>query len=139
MIVSTHPRTRKRLEGLTGDLDLPGISFMEPFGFHDYNNLQMNAKAVLSDTGTISEESSILGFPAITLREAIERPEALDEGAMMMTGLDAKNLLECLHLLLKTPDVSRLPAGYEVTNVAERVVRFILSTAPRHKAWAGLR
>ena len=88
MVVSTHPRTRKRLAELPGSSVVDGIDFMEPFGFLDYNRLQLVATCVLSDSGTISEESAILGFPAITLRESIERPEALDAGSIVMTGLD---------------------------------------------------
>ena len=80
MYVSTHPRTRKRLEALPGWAAPDGIIFHEPFGFHDYNRLQLGAACVLSDSGTIAEESTILGFPAITLRDSIERPEALDTG-----------------------------------------------------------
>ena len=95
VLVSTHPRTRKRLEalGVRHERD-DRIRFMEPFGFHDYNQLQLEAACVLSDCGTISEESSILGFPAVTLRDSIERPEALDTGAIMMTGLD-EHVLPC--------------------------------------------
>ena len=87
VIVSTHPRTRKRLEAI-GHEETPGIRFLEPFGFHDYNHLQLAAACVLSDSGTIAEESAILGFPAVTLRDSIERPEALDTGSILMSGLD---------------------------------------------------
>ena len=87
VFVSTHPRTRKRLEALPDWSEPEGIIFSEPLGFHDYNKLQLSAACVLSDSGTIAEESSILGFPAVTLRDSIERPEALDTGGIMMTGL----------------------------------------------------
>ena len=88
VVVSTHPRTRKRVEALAADIGAAEIRWMEPFGFHDYNRLQLGAACVLSDSGTIAEEASILGFPAVTLRDSIERPEALDAGSIMMTGLD---------------------------------------------------
>jgi UDP-N-acetylglucosamine 2-epimerase (non-hydrolysing) len=140
IVVSTHPRTRKRLESLEGDLDLSGIDFMEPFGFHDYNKLQLEAACVLSDSGTISEESSILGFPAITLRDSIERPEALDSGSIIMTGLDVDDVVRGVALAIADgPVTSSHPAGYEVNDTSNRVVRFIASTAGRHHAWAGIR
>ena len=142
MVVSTHPRTRKRLADLPGSTAIEGIDFMEPFGFLDYNSLQMGATCVLSDSGTISEESAILGFPAITLREAIERPEALDAGSIVMTGLDEDDVLAAVSEVTREPPSAgkrALPAGYEVTNTAERTCRFILSTARRHALWAGIR
>lgn len=141
IVISTHPRTRKRLESLGDWTGHDGLRFMQPFGFHDYNRLQIGAKAVLSDSGTIAEESSILGFPAITLRDSIERPEALDAGAILMTGLDADNVLEALRTVLSlTAREGRvLPAGYEVSDVSARTVSFIISAAKRHSAWAGLR
>lgn len=137
VIVSTHPRTKKRLVGLarqTGD----EIRWLEPFGFHDYNKLQMNARCVLSDSGTISEESSILGFPAITMRDSIERPEALDSGSIIMTGLNAGDVVAAVRMAIESGS-SSLPKGYEVDDTSMRVVRFIQSTARRHHAWAGIR
>ncbi|WP_110239764.1 non-hydrolyzing UDP-N-acetylglucosamine 2-epimerase [Nocardioides gilvus] len=140
VVVSTHPRTRKRLEALQSDLDLTGIDFMEPFGFHDYNKLQMEAACVLSDSGTISEESSILGFPAITLRDSIERPEALDSGSIIMTGLNVDDVVRGVGIAVADgPVVSSHPAGYEINDTSNRVVRFISSTAGRHHQWAGIR
>ncbi len=137
VVVSTHPRTRKRLEALNSDLDLSGIDFMEPFGFHDYNKLQLEAACVLSDSGTISEESSILGFPAITLRDSIERPEALDSGSIIMTGLNSKDVVTALGLLGSLP-APQAPSAYEIRDTSARVVRFIVSTANRHAGWAAL-
>jgi UDP-N-acetyl-L-fucosamine synthase len=139
IVVSTHPRTRQRLEGLdasvTGD-----VRWLEPFGFHDYNRLQLSSACVLSDSGTISEESAILGFPAVTLRDSIERPEALDTGSIMMTGLDADDVERTVAVAIADGAVTTsIPAGYEVTDTSNRVVRFILSTASRHHAWAGIR
>lgn len=139
VIVSTHPRTRKRLEAL-GEQAEGDIRWLAPFGFHDYNKLQIKAACVLSDSGTISEESSILGFPAVTLRDSIERPEALDTGSIIMTGLDPQNVLDAVAVArIDGAVTSSVPAGYEVTDTSNRVVRFLLSTASRHHAWAGIR
>jgi UDP-N-acetylglucosamine 2-epimerase len=139
ILVSTHPRTRKRMDELS--LDLSGdIRLHEPFGFHDYNRLQLGARCVLSDSGTVAEESSILGFPAITLRESIERPEALDAGAIVMTGLDAGDVVAAVEMqMARNAEPRMVPAGYEVEDTSARVVRFILSTAGRYRDWAGLR
>jgi UDP-N-acetyl-L-fucosamine synthase len=142
VVVSTHPRTRKRLEELQGFTSVDGLEFMEPFGFHDYNRLQTQAACVLSDSGTISEESTILGFSAVTLRDSIERPEALDTGALVMTGLNKTDVvMACTEVMRDFVPVApeRLPPGYEVLNTAERTNRFILSTAHRHRQWAGIR
>ena len=138
VIVSTHPRTRKRLEALQVERE-GDIRWMEPFGFHDYNHLQMHAACVLSDSGTISEESSILGFPAITLRDSIERPEALDAGSIIMTGLDADDVEIAVDMAMQAGAPTSVPAGYEIEDTSNRVVRFIVSTASRHHAWAGIR
>jgi UDP-N-acetylglucosamine 2-epimerase (non-hydrolysing) len=142
-LVSTHPRTRKRLNALASDISLDRLGFHEPFGFHDYNKLQLNAACVLSDSGTVAEESAILGFPALTLRESIERPEALDAGGLVMTGLHAGDVVEAIRLLRSEPDARRapreIPAEYQIANTSERAVRFIMSTARRHAGWAGIR
>jgi UDP-N-acetylglucosamine 2-epimerase (non-hydrolysing) len=142
--VSTHPRTRKRLEALPAWTEPEGIVFHEPFGFHDFNRLQLSAACVLSDSGTIAEESTILGFPAITLRDSIERPEALDTGAIVMTDLDAHDVVEAVAVAMKArrPEhgVSTVtPGDYLIDNTSVRAVNFIMSTARRHAAWAGLR
>ena len=139
VVVSTHPRTRKRLESI--DARARGdVRWLEPFGFHDYNHLQLRAACVLSDSGTIAEESSMLGFPAVTLRDSIERPEALDTGSIMMTGLDPDDVERAVRIAVEDGAVtSSLPAGYEVRDTSNRVVRFIASTASRHHHWAGIR
>jgi UDP-N-acetylglucosamine 2-epimerase len=144
IMVSTHPRTRKQLESISGYKDTKGVVFHEPFGFIDYNKLQLNAKCVLSDSGTISEESIILGFPAVTIRDSMERPEALEFGGIVMTGLKAENVIAGIRSVTEDEDHSKgksaqLPAGYEVTDCSTRVVRFMLSTVSRHHEWAGIR
>ena len=145
LMVSTHPRTRKQLEAIPGYEDIKGVTFHEPFGFLDYNKLQMNAKCVISDSGTVSEESSILGFPAITIRDSIERPEALEFGGIVMTGLKSENVLSGINEALgssrkeDTNPQSSYPQGYEVIDCANRVVKFMLSTISRHHDWAGIR
>jgi UDP-N-acetylglucosamine 2-epimerase len=136
ILVSTHPRTRKRLDALGRTLD--GVTFHPPLGFLDYNKLQLNAACVLSDSGTIAEESSLLGFPAVTLRDAIERPEALDTGAITMTGLDPDNVIEAVNLALRREPIV-IPDDYQIANTSQRVVDFIVSTVRRHKQWSGLR
>ncbi len=139
IVVSTHPRTRKRLESLGRTVE-GDVRWLKPFGFHDYNMLQLASKCVLSDSGTIAEESSILGFPAITLRDSIERPEALDAGAILMTGLDVQDVLANIQSAIEDVGVPpSLPAGYEIADTSRRVVNFILSTARRAHDWAGIR
>ena len=144
IFVSTHPRTRKRLTALADWSEPEGVTFSEPLGFHDYNKLQISAACCLSDSGTIAEESSILGFPAITLRDSIERPEALDTGAIIMTGLQPKDVVAAVQLAMDSnyerAGTSKItPEDYLIDNTSERAVKFILSTAHRHSSWAGIR
>jgi UDP-N-acetylglucosamine 2-epimerase (non-hydrolysing) len=127
ILVSTHPRTRKRIDAI-GLQFHPLVRLLKPFGFLDYNALQLNAHAVLSDSGSISEESAILGFPAINLREAHERPEAMENAVVMMTGLAPGRVLQALDLLAQQSR-PRLPDDYAVPDVSEKVVRIILSYA----------
>ena len=139
MIVSTHPRTAKRLEKLKVKLS-EEIRFCEPFGFLDYVHLQTRAFCVLSDSGTIFEESSIMGFPAVVIRDSTERPEAIDTGACVQTGLEPDVVLSGIEMVTTDRAINReqrLPYDYSHTNVAERVVRHICGQARiiKKKVW----
>ena len=131
VIVSTHPRTRKKLENIGFANSNPMIEFMKPFGFMEYVKLQQNAFCVISDSGTITEESSILRFPAITIRQAHERPEGMDECTLIMSGLSAERVLDAIDLVTsqykENREVIRPIPDYAADNVSKKVVRIILS------------
>ncbi|MEP1947650.1 MAG: UDP-N-acetylglucosamine 2-epimerase, partial [Lentilitoribacter sp.] len=146
VIVSTHPRTRNRLESLDGMALDDRVRYLKPFGFHDYNHLQMKSFCAISDSGTIAEESSILGFPAITPRDAIERPEALDTGNIIVTGLNEENILESVAAVtaifqanLENEKQYAIPTDYLIENTAERVAKLIIGTARLSNDWDGIR
>lgn len=131
VIVSTHPRTRKKLESIGFVNSNPMIEFMKPFGFMEYIKLQQNAFCVISDSGTITEESSILHFPAITIRQAHERPEGMDEGTLIMTGLNSNRILDSIDVVTsqyaESADAIHSIPDYAANNVSKKVVRIILS------------
>ncbi|HPO55897.1 MAG TPA: UDP-N-acetylglucosamine 2-epimerase (non-hydrolyzing) [Ignavibacteriaceae bacterium] len=160
IIISTHPRTRKRIDSLITNHQSPvtsyqlpvtsyqspvtshqSLEFLKPFGFYDYNKLQMNALCVLSDSGTINEESSILNFPAITLRNSMERPEGLDTGSIIITGLNTKTIIDSITLVLyeKDNNIEREWADdYKVLNTSMRVVKLIMGTSKLSNKWNGI-
>jgi len=138
VLVSTHPRTRKRMERISVTPHKL-INFHEPFGFLDYNKLQSEARMVLSDSGTISEESIILDFPAITIRDSMERPEALEAGSIIMCGIEAERVLEAIEVVEST--VRPLPTApeYAHPDVSTKITNYLLSTVHKHEFWNGLR
>lgn len=141
VLVSTHPRTRKRLETQSPDLK-SRLMFHPPFGFNDYVRLQQSAKLVLSDSGTISEESSLLRFPAVSLRDAIERPEAIDTGVTITAGVEAESLHGAVAITLqqfKEDGPAGIPVDYQIADTSRRVVSFIRSTVATHSARNGIR
>ena len=141
VVVSTHPRTRKRLENVK-DLEInPLIRFLKPFGFLDYNNLQMKAKCTLSDSGTISEESSILGFPAISLRQSMERPEAQDAGTIILTGFDPEIVLASIDTAIREHEQNvpkQICPDYQVPDTSWRVLKLIQGLASLSNKWHGI-
>jgi UDP-N-acetylglucosamine 2-epimerase len=140
VLISTHPRTRKRLEDQPEELKR-GLRFHPPFGFNDYVKLQREAKLVLSDSGTISEESSLLGFPAVTLRDAIERPESLDTAAIITTGVKSDAIVDAIDIVLdqfETDGPPVIPVDYQVSDTSRRAVNFIRSTAHTHHQRTGI-
>lgn len=126
IILSTHPRLMNKIKEQGIKLN-PLVKILKPFGFFDYIVLQMNARCVISDSGTISEESSILRFPAITIRNAIERPEAIDVGSILMTAVDEENILKCLEVV-ETP--TTIPLDYNISNCSDRVLKVLLGYTP---------
>lgn len=141
IIVSTHPRTRERIKDNYSNFSLDKkIKFLKPFGFSDYINLQLNALCTISDSGTISEESSILGFPAVTIRNALERPEAMDSGAIILTGLDKRNILNSIQITIdqfKSEKEIRnnIPNEYKISNTSSRVIKLVIGTHKLSNIW----
>jgi len=130
IIISTHPRTRKKLEEIGYEKSNKLIRFSKPYGFHEYNKLQMNAFCVISDSGTITEESSILNLPAITIRQAHERPEGMDEATLIMSGLNKDRIIESIEVVTsqhRENRIVKLIPDYDVDNVSIKVLRIILS------------
>ena len=140
VIVSTHPRTRKKIENAGMSMH-PLIQFLKPFGLMDYVNLQMNALCAISDSGTISEESSILNFPAISLRESMERPEAQDTGSIILTGLNPEFVLDSIELVINEFSqsiVKSIPADYMIPNTSWRVLKLIQGLSSLSNRWHGI-
>lgn len=138
ILVSTHPRTRKQLDSLSYS-DLEGFVFHEPFGYFDYNKLQLESKCVISDSGTISEESSIMGFPAVTLRDFIERPEAVDKSTIVLVSPGAPSIVESMKIAMaKDLSDAGTPQGYEEEDFSGSVLSFLFSTVYQFRAAKGL-
>lgn len=141
VVVSTHPRTKNRLEALDVDLTDLDIRFLKPFGFFDYNKLQLESFCAISDSGTISEESAILDFPAVTIRNSIERPEALDSGSIMLTGLNPEIVLQAVDVVTNEKSISskrEVPEAYLIQNTSLRVLKLIMGTAKLTSHWRNL-
>ena len=142
VIVSTHPRTRQRLERLTDGKTSERVRLLRPFGFLDYVHLQMHASCVISDSGTICEEASILGFSAITCRNSIERPEAMDAGTIIVTGLEPETIVSAIRLQMAAAgrkSASEIPADYQRPNTSWRVAKLITGTAKLSHVWDAIR
>lgn len=141
IIVSTHPRTRKRLEQLNFSTSKL-INFLKPFGFTDYNYLQLKAKCAISDSGTISEESAMLNFPAVTIRDSMERPEAIDAGTIIITGLNPDIVLDSVRLVVdefeQRSEYPQICFEYQIENTSWRVLKIILGTTKLSNKWWGI-
>lgn len=141
VILSTHPRTRKRLESVIELKINPLIQFLKPFGFTEYINLQMNARCTISDSGTISEESAILNFPAISLRNSMERPEAQDAGTIILTGFDLDNVLSSIKITISehNNNISKhIPNDYQVPDTSWRVLKLVQGLSSLSNNWQGI-
>jgi len=143
IIISTHPRTRKRLEALNSNLSAnERLSFLKPFGFLDYIFLQKNAKCTISDSGTISEESAILSFPAISIRQSMERPEAQDAGTIILSGLNPDIVLNSIQSIIEEFDIQKdyphIPDEYKIQNTSWRVLKLIMGNSKLSNLWMGI-
>lgn len=126
IIFSAHPRTRKKIEEMNFKFN-EYVNYMKPLGFNDYNKLQQNAFCVISDSGTITEETSLMGFPAITIRQAHERPEGMDEGTLIMSGVESKSILDSIKIVTSQNKKMHIVSDYDVDNLSYKVVRIIMS------------
>ena len=138
VIVSLHPRTRDKMTNSKIEVN-PLIRFHEPFGFFDYMRLQVSARAVISDSGSISEEAAILGFNAITIRNSMERPEALEAGTILLSGIEPDSVLDALQTVESVGLSRNIPRDYLIPDTSIRVANFIGSTIRQHSYWSGLR
>lgn len=141
IVVSTHPRTRNRLEKLNLNITTRDIRLLKPFGFFDYNKLQKEAFCTISDSGTVAEESAMLDFPAVTIRQSIERPEALDAGSIVLTGLNSDILISSVEIVTKEADLypnREVPVEYTIENTSLRVLKLILGTAKLTMRWKNM-
>ena len=143
IIVSTHPRTNKRMDSVGFNNKNKNIHFLKPFGYFDYSNLQLNSQCVLSDSGTVSEESAILGFPAITLRNSMERPEALDSGTISLTSYDVEEVVQNIKIAIQHHSenkkrITTIPHEYQIKNTSQIVLKLILGTAKISSKWLNI-
>ena len=142
VIVSTHPRTRKRMEQLSDVVLDERVQYLKPFGFLDYVNLQKNALCTISDSGTISEESAMLSFPAISLRQSMERPEAQDTGTIILTGFEPSIVLNAIGTVIdeirEKNTYTQIPTEYSITNTSWRVLKLILGNTKLSNKWWGI-
>jgi UDP-N-acetylglucosamine 2-epimerase (non-hydrolysing) len=144
MLVSTHPRTRKRLEALNPnyEADYPFLIFSKPLGFIDYIALQMQSFCVISDSGTISEESAILKFPAISIRKSMERPEAQDSGVISLSGLEANTIVKSVEIAIEHINANvgwEVPEDYSILNTSWRVLKLMIGNARLSNEWWGVK
>jgi UDP-N-acetylglucosamine 2-epimerase (non-hydrolysing) len=142
IIVSTHPRTRKQLEKRKNKTTSKHINFLKPFGFTDYVHLQSHALCTISDSGTISEESSILSFPAVSLRQSMERPEAQDTGSIILTGFNPDIVIDSVHLAIdekKSRSSATMPVDYNIDDTSWRVLKLIMGNTGLSNLWDGIR
>ena len=138
VICSLHPRMKSKIDSISFEFNTL-IQLHEPFGFFDYNKLQINARVVLSDSGSVSEESGILGFKAVTIRNSMERPEAMETGSIILCGIETRGILNAISVVESQTGATVSPSEYLIENTTDRVVNFIVSTINHHAFWSGLR
>jgi UDP-N-acetylglucosamine 2-epimerase (non-hydrolysing) len=138
VVISAHPRFLQKITSMEKQLN-PAVRLVKPFGFVDYLKLQMSYTLVISDSGSVSEEAAILGFKAVTLRDSMERPEALEAGTIIMTGTDAPQFIQTVRIALGSPKSEVIPAEYLIPDTSTRVVNFMTSTIGQYSFWNGIR